>query len=195
MNVEILSQFPSPPVPNLPALAMAMAPVMPQQPQHQQPMMTQPPVPMSMAMPTPAPAVMGRAPPGTPLPSAQLPTNFITNFPHLQVSHPANEPTKPLHSIYRCMWFHFTLCIIVMYKRLTVVCAFILCLLWSCVHRLGGVFRGKQTMMTSRTSRRPPGQEEGTSPSLSSRGSQGKPSPPPHPLCTRTGTVLTGLTD
>ncbi|XP_029629009.1 synergin gamma isoform X7 [Salmo trutta] len=86
MNVEILSQFPSPPVPNLPALAMAMAPVMPQQPQHQQPMMTQPPVPVpvSMAMPTPAPAVMGRAPPGTPLPSAQLPTNFITNFPHLQ---------------------------------------------------------------------------------------------------------------
>ncbi|XP_055751689.1 synergin gamma-like isoform X8 [Salvelinus fontinalis] len=82
MNVEILSQFPSPPVPNLPALAMAMAPVI--QHQHQQPMMTQPPVPVSMAMPTPAPAVMGRAPPGTPLPSAQLPTNFITNFPHLQ---------------------------------------------------------------------------------------------------------------
>ncbi|XP_021438240.2 synergin gamma isoform X10 [Oncorhynchus mykiss] len=84
MNVEILSQFPSPPVPNLPALAMAMATVMPQQHQHQQPMMTQPPVPVSMAMPTPAPAVMGRAPPGAPLPSAQLPTNFITNFPHLQ---------------------------------------------------------------------------------------------------------------
>uniref|UniRef100_A0A4W5MCD1 Synergin gamma n=1 Tax=Hucho hucho TaxID=62062 RepID=A0A4W5MCD1_9TELE len=84
MNVEILSQFPSPPVPNLPALAMAMAPVMPQQHQHQQPMMSQPPVPVSMAMPTPAPAVMGRAPPAAPLPSAQLPTNFITNFPHLQ---------------------------------------------------------------------------------------------------------------
>uniref|UniRef100_A0A8C7HJZ8 Synergin gamma n=1 Tax=Oncorhynchus kisutch TaxID=8019 RepID=A0A8C7HJZ8_ONCKI len=84
MNVEILSQFPSPPVPNLPALAMAMAPVMPQQHQHQQPMMTQTPVPVSMAMPTPAPAVMGRAPPGAPLPSAQLPTNFITNFPNLQ---------------------------------------------------------------------------------------------------------------
>uniref|UniRef100_A0A8C8C100 EH domain-containing protein n=1 Tax=Oncorhynchus tshawytscha TaxID=74940 RepID=A0A8C8C100_ONCTS len=88
MNVEILSQFPSPPVPNLPALAMAMAPVMPQQHQHQQPMMTQTPVPVSMAMPAPAPAVMSRAPPGAPLPSAQLPTNFITNFPHLQVSHP-----------------------------------------------------------------------------------------------------------
>eukprot|EP00063_Salmo_salar_P043719 XP_014018554.1 PREDICTED: synergin gamma-like isoform X11 [Salmo salar] len=84
MNVEILSQFPSPPVPNLPALAMAMAPVMQHQHQHQQPMMTQPPVPMSMAMPTPAPAVMGRAPPAAPLPSAQPPTNFITNFPHVQ---------------------------------------------------------------------------------------------------------------
>uniref|UniRef100_A0A8C7TWF5 Synergin, gamma n=1 Tax=Oncorhynchus mykiss TaxID=8022 RepID=A0A8C7TWF5_ONCMY len=80
MNVEILSQFPSPPVPNLPALAMAMAPVI--QHQHQQPMMTQPPVPVSMAMP--APTVMGRAPPAAPLPSAQPPTNFITNFPHVQ---------------------------------------------------------------------------------------------------------------
>ncbi|KAK6296704.1 hypothetical protein J4Q44_G00328460 [Coregonus suidteri] len=86
MNVEILNQFPSPPVPNLPALAMTMAPVMPQQHQHQhqQAMMTQPPVPVSMAMPTPAPAVMGRAPPAAPLPSAQPPTNFITNFPHVQ---------------------------------------------------------------------------------------------------------------
>ncbi|XP_041729091.2 LOW QUALITY PROTEIN: synergin gamma [Coregonus clupeaformis] len=86
MNVEILNQFPSPPVPNLPALAMTMAPVMPQQHQHQhqQPMLTQPPVPVSMAMPTPAPAVMGRAPPAAPLPSAQPPTNFITNFPHVQ---------------------------------------------------------------------------------------------------------------
>uniref|UniRef100_A0A674EPQ0 Synergin, gamma n=1 Tax=Salmo trutta TaxID=8032 RepID=A0A674EPQ0_SALTR len=141
MNVEILSQFPSPPVPNLPALAMAMAPVMQHQHQHQQPMMTQPPVPMSMAMPTPAPAVMGRAPPAAPLPSAQPPTNFITNFPHVQVTHPANGPTKPLHSIYRCMWFHFTLCIIVMYNLChLVVCAFILCLLWSCIHRLGEGF-------------------------------------------------------
>ncbi|XP_052323583.1 synergin gamma isoform X10 [Oncorhynchus keta] len=79
MNVEILSQFPSPPVPNLPALAMAMAPVI--QHQHQQPMMTQPSVPVSMAMS--APTVMGRAPPAAPLPSAQPPTNFITNFPHV----------------------------------------------------------------------------------------------------------------
>ncbi|XP_039986305.1 synergin gamma isoform X7 [Xiphias gladius] len=77
MNVEILSQFPSPPVPNLPALAMAMAPVMPQ---HQQPMITQPPV--SMAMPSPAPPVMAM----TPAAPAQPPTNtnFIATFPPAQ---------------------------------------------------------------------------------------------------------------
>ncbi|XP_012776502.1 synergin gamma isoform X7 [Maylandia zebra] len=80
MNVEILGQFPSPPVPNLPALAMAMAPVMPQ---HQQPMMTQPPV--SMAMPTAAPPPVM---PMTPAAPAQPPTNtnFIASFPPAQVS-------------------------------------------------------------------------------------------------------------
>ncbi|XP_051254733.1 synergin gamma isoform X6 [Dicentrarchus labrax] len=79
MNVEILSQFPSPPVPNLPALAMAMAPVMPQ---HQQPMMTKPPV--SMAMPTPAPPVMAM----THAAPAQAPTNtnFIASFPPAQAT-------------------------------------------------------------------------------------------------------------
>ncbi|XP_070684830.1 synergin gamma isoform X5 [Pempheris klunzingeri] len=79
MNVEILSQFPSPPVPNLPALAMAMAPVIPQ---HQQPMMTKPTV--SMAMPTPAPPVMAM----TPAAPAQAPTNtnFIASFPPAQVT-------------------------------------------------------------------------------------------------------------
>ncbi|KAM3842791.1 synergin gamma-like, partial [Diretmus argenteus] len=79
MNVEILSQFASPPVPNLPALAIAMASVMPQ---HQQPMMTQPPV--SMAMPTPVPPVMSMTPAA---PAQALPnTNFITNFPPIQGS-------------------------------------------------------------------------------------------------------------
>lgn len=73
MNVEILSQFPSPPVPNLPALAMALAPVMPQ---HQQPMMAKPPV--SMAMPTPSPAVMSMQAPTT--------TGFVANFPPAQVT-------------------------------------------------------------------------------------------------------------
>ncbi|KAM3616479.1 uncharacterized protein V6R79_018837 [Siganus canaliculatus] len=77
MNVEILNQFPTPPVPNLPALAMALAPVMPQ---HQQPMMTKPPV--SMAMPAAAPPVMAMAPAAP----AQAPTSttFIASFPPAQ---------------------------------------------------------------------------------------------------------------
>ncbi|KAM8854253.1 synergin gamma isoform 6-T6 [Synchiropus picturatus] len=77
MNVEILSQFPTPPVPNLPALAMTMAPVMPQ---HQQQMMTQSPV--SMAMPIAAQTMM----PMTPAAPAQQPTNtnFIATFPPAQ---------------------------------------------------------------------------------------------------------------
>uniref|UniRef100_UPI0037E8310D synergin gamma isoform X2 n=1 Tax=Semicossyphus pulcher TaxID=241346 RepID=UPI0037E8310D len=81
MNVEILNQFPSPPVPNLPALAMAMAPVMPQ---HQQPMMTQPPVSIAMPTPAPPPPVMAM----TPAAPAQAPTNtnFIASFPPAQVN-------------------------------------------------------------------------------------------------------------
>ncbi|CAL9684164.1 unnamed protein product [Knipowitschia caucasica] len=77
MNVEILNQFPSPPVPNLPALALALAPVMPQQP-----LMTQPPV--SMSMPTPASSVMPMAPAAP----AHVPanTNFIANFPPAQAT-------------------------------------------------------------------------------------------------------------
>ncbi|XP_034062920.1 synergin gamma isoform X11 [Gymnodraco acuticeps] len=77
MNVEILGQFPSPPVPNLPALAMALAPVM-----HQQQMMTKPQVSMAMAMPTPAPPVMTMKPTApAPAPSN---TNFIASFPAAQ---------------------------------------------------------------------------------------------------------------
>ncbi|XP_036978477.1 synergin gamma isoform X10 [Acanthopagrus latus] len=81
MNVEILSQFPSPPVPNLPALAMAMASVMPQH-QHQQPMMAAPPV--SMAMPTQAPPVMAMAPAAPAQPPAN--SNFIASFPPAQAT-------------------------------------------------------------------------------------------------------------
>lgn len=84
MNVEILSQFPSPPVPNLPALAMAMASVMPQH-QHQQPMMAAPPV--SMAMPTQAPPVMAMAPAAPAQPPAN--SNFIASFPPAQVTVPS----------------------------------------------------------------------------------------------------------
>lgn len=77
MSLDILSQFPSPPVPNLPAMAMAINAVLPQ---HQQPIMTQPPV--SMAMPIAAPPVMGI----TPNPPAQQTASFITNFPPVQVN-------------------------------------------------------------------------------------------------------------
>uniref|UniRef100_A0A673KJ95 Synergin gamma-like n=1 Tax=Sinocyclocheilus rhinocerous TaxID=307959 RepID=A0A673KJ95_9TELE len=63
MSLEILSQFPSPPVPNLPAMAM-------------------PPVSVSMAMPVAAPPVMGM----TPNPPAQQPASFITNFPPVQTT-------------------------------------------------------------------------------------------------------------
>uniref|UniRef100_A0A673KC56 Synergin gamma-like n=1 Tax=Sinocyclocheilus rhinocerous TaxID=307959 RepID=A0A673KC56_9TELE len=79
MSLEILSQFPSPPVPNLPAMAMAIPSVLPQ---HQQPIMTQPPVSVSMAMPVAAPPVMGM----TPNPPAQQPASFITNFPPVQTT-------------------------------------------------------------------------------------------------------------
>ncbi|KAK7883092.1 hypothetical protein WMY93_029266 [Mugilogobius chulae] len=77
INVEILNQFPSPPVPNLPALAMALAPVLPQQT-----LMTQPP--LSMPISTPAPSVMPMAPAAP----AQAPanTNFIATFPPAQAT-------------------------------------------------------------------------------------------------------------
>ncbi|XP_043974921.1 synergin gamma isoform X3 [Gambusia affinis] len=78
LNMEILSQFPSPPMPNLPGLAMALASVIPP---HQQPMMTHPPVSMSMATPAaPVPVpVMAKAP----TVHAPPPTNagFIATFP------------------------------------------------------------------------------------------------------------------
>ncbi|KAG1951404.1 synergin gamma [Pimephales promelas] len=82
MSLDILGQFPSPPVPNLPAMAMAINAVLPQ---HQQPIMTQPPV--SMAMPVTAPPVMGM----TPNPAAQPPATFITNFPPVQATKPDDD--------------------------------------------------------------------------------------------------------
>nr|XP_057935147.1 synergin gamma isoform X3 [Doryrhamphus excisus] len=79
MNMDILSQFPSPPMPNLPALSVAMTPVMPQ---HQQPIMTHPPV--SMAMPIKTTTVMAM-PPAVPVPAtAPTNTNFIATFPPVQ---------------------------------------------------------------------------------------------------------------
>uniref|UniRef100_A0A3B3RY60 Synergin gamma n=1 Tax=Paramormyrops kingsleyae TaxID=1676925 RepID=A0A3B3RY60_9TELE len=61
MGLDVLSQFPSPPVPSLPALAMGVPPVLPQ---HPAPMIAQPPV--AMAVPTAAPAPMGVASGGKP---------------------------------------------------------------------------------------------------------------------------------
>ncbi|XP_031429518.1 synergin gamma isoform X4 [Clupea harengus] len=98
MSPDILNQFPSPPVPNLPGLAMAMPAVMPQ---HQQPIMAQPPVSMamqnptpaaSMAMPTAAPAIsMAMPTPAAPVigmtpnpPTAQPTASFIATFPPVQ---------------------------------------------------------------------------------------------------------------
>lgn len=104
MNVEILSQFPSPPVPNLPALAMAMAPVMPQ---HQQQMMAKPPV--SMAIPTPAQPVMAMQP-VAPMP-APTNTGFIANFPPAQVTlplaslSPSWSQVTPYFPHYHGSWF------------------------------------------------------------------------------------------
>uniref|UniRef100_A0A8C7ZAV4 Synergin, gamma n=1 Tax=Oryzias sinensis TaxID=183150 RepID=A0A8C7ZAV4_9TELE len=82
MNVEILGQFASPPVPNLPALALAMAPVM-----HQQAIMTQPPV----SMPVPSQAATGMT--MNPAAPAQPPTNtsFIASFPPAQVTATKSE--------------------------------------------------------------------------------------------------------
>ncbi|XP_067307180.1 synergin gamma isoform X2 [Pseudorasbora parva] len=82
MSLDILSQFPSPPVPNLPAMALAINAVLPQ---HQQPIMTQPPV--SMAMPVATPPVMGM----TPNPPAQPPASFISNFPPVQATKPDDD--------------------------------------------------------------------------------------------------------
>ncbi|KAF4103981.1 hypothetical protein G5714_014968 [Onychostoma macrolepis] len=77
MSLDILNQFPSPPVPNLPAMTMAIPAVLPQ---HQQPIMTQPPV--SMAMPVATPPVMAMSP----NPPTQPPASFITNFPPVQAT-------------------------------------------------------------------------------------------------------------
>ncbi|XP_063061040.1 synergin gamma isoform X3 [Engraulis encrasicolus] len=92
MSPDILNQFPSPPVPNLPALAMTMPGVMPQH-QHQAPgIMAQPPVSMPMPMPTPTPPVSMAMPAAavapaismampTAMPAAPLPVMAMTPNP------------------------------------------------------------------------------------------------------------------
>ncbi|TRY94646.1 hypothetical protein DNTS_021558 [Danionella cerebrum] len=82
MSLDILSQFPSPPVPSLPTMAMTIPAVLPQ---HPQPIMSQQTVPM--AMPSAAPPVMGMAT----NPVTQLPTTFVTNFPPVQQASKTDE--------------------------------------------------------------------------------------------------------
>lgn len=76
MSLDILSQFPTPPVPNFPAMAMAMPAVL----THQQPI-----------MPSASPAVMPMAPSSLAQPS----NSFIANFPPVQVT--------PLNAVI-CVW-------------------------------------------------------------------------------------------
>lgn len=81
MGLDVLSQFPSPPVPSLPALAMGVPPVLPQ---HPSPMISQPPV--AMAVPTATTAPMCVAPMGVASSTAaQPPTSFVPSFPPAQV--------------------------------------------------------------------------------------------------------------
>ncbi|XP_062408101.1 synergin gamma isoform X4 [Sardina pilchardus] len=105
MSPDILNQFPSPPVPNLPGLTMAMPTVMSQ---HQPPIMAQPPVSMamqnptpavSMAMPAAAPAIsMAMPTPVAPVigmtpnpPTAQPTSGFIASFPPVQGTKAADD--------------------------------------------------------------------------------------------------------
>ncbi|XP_061073417.1 synergin gamma-like [Conger conger] len=99
MGLDILSQFPSPPMPNLPAMTASLV-----LPQHQQPIMSQAPIPISMATPpvlaqhqqpimsqtpvstsAPTPAVIG------PNSSTQAPNSFVTCFPPLQGTKPDDD--------------------------------------------------------------------------------------------------------
>ncbi|XP_066551492.1 synergin gamma isoform X2 [Amia ocellicauda] len=83
MNIDVLSQFPSPPVPNLPGLAMAMPSVLPHQPMMSVPSVPQPPVSMAM---TSVPPVLGMTTQGS---STQPPTGFMPTFP------PTTQAQKP----------------------------------------------------------------------------------------------------
>ncbi|MFT7803714.1 synergin gamma [Arapaima gigas] len=81
ISLDILSQFPSPPVPSLPAMAMAVPPVLPQ---HPTAMIAQPPV--SIAMPTAVPTAVSAAMGVSPGSSAQPAASFVANFPPVQGS-------------------------------------------------------------------------------------------------------------
>ncbi|MBN3325204.1 SYNRG protein, partial [Atractosteus spatula] len=85
MSLDVLGQFPSPPVPTLPALAMP--PLLHQQPLMSVPSVAQPTVSMAMSTASPVMGVsLPTAPQGS---SSQPPAGFVATFP------PAAQVTKP----------------------------------------------------------------------------------------------------
>ncbi|XP_036380019.1 synergin gamma-like isoform X2 [Megalops cyprinoides] len=93
-SLEVLSQFPSPPVPNLPAVAMVL-------PQHQPAILPQAPIPMAVPAAPAVPAAMPAPGPGMPLPAVALsaptqpPAGFVTSFPLAQATpQPVPQETK-----------------------------------------------------------------------------------------------------
>ncbi|KAG7484795.1 hypothetical protein MATL_G00054110 [Megalops atlanticus] len=84
-SLEVLSQFPSPPVPNLPAVAMVL-------PQHQPAILPQAPIPMAVPAVPAVPAAMPAPGSGMPLPAVALsaatqpPAGFATSFPPAQAT-------------------------------------------------------------------------------------------------------------
>ncbi|XP_035289993.1 synergin gamma isoform X1 [Anguilla anguilla] len=88
-SLDVLSQFPSPPLPNLPAVAMVLRQ---HQHQHQQPSMPQPPVPMVMpAAMAPAMGMTLPAPAMAPSTATQPTAGFVTNFPPAQEAKPEDD--------------------------------------------------------------------------------------------------------
>ncbi|MGH0185844.1 UNVERIFIED_CONTAM: hypothetical protein FKN15_018973 [Acipenser sinensis] len=95
MSLDILTQFPSAPVPNLPGLALVMPGVMQQQQHQQQPMLSMPPVPqlaVSMPLSTAQPVLGVNLPVQAGVLSTQVSPGFMPSFPsNTQASEPDDD--------------------------------------------------------------------------------------------------------
>ncbi|MGH0173315.1 UNVERIFIED_CONTAM: hypothetical protein FKN15_065054 [Acipenser sinensis] len=95
MSLDILTQFPSAPVPNLPGLALVMPGVMQQQQHQQQPMLSMPPVPqpaVSMPLSTAQPVLGVNLPMQAGVLSTQVSPGFMPSFPsNTQASEPDDD--------------------------------------------------------------------------------------------------------
>ncbi|XP_058853887.1 synergin gamma-like isoform X5 [Acipenser ruthenus] len=95
MSLDILTQFPSAPVPNLPGLALVMPGVMQQQQHQQQPMLSMPPVPqpaVSMPLSTAQPVLGVNLPVQAGALSTQVSPGFMPSFPsNTQASEPDDD--------------------------------------------------------------------------------------------------------